>query len=241
MTVQVIVVDDEPLARQRLRRLIDDIDGFAVVAEAATGEQLGELIAHTAASIVILDIHLPGLNGLQLAAQLAAAPIPPAIIFCTAFEQHALAAFDYHAVDYILKPARPERLAAALARAAAVHAVPPSVLPANIVLSHGDALHRLAWSDLRAFVAADKYVAVLTVSGRYLSNSSLVQLEQQYPTALIRIHRNALVVPEHIIGLVRTEQTYSLQLADIDQPLAVSRRHLPALRRQLKDNQHRLP
>ena len=241
MNMRVVVVDDEPLARARLIRLIDDIDTFTVVAEADSGHHLDTLLEQYQADIVILDIHLPGLSGLELAATLSAANQPPAIIFCTAYEQHALAAFDYQAVDYILKPARKERLEAALQRAAALQESTQSREQPHLLIQNTDGLQRVPWADVRGLLAEDKYVTVLTATATYLSNTPLAQFEQEQGAQLLRVHRNALVVTENIIGLVRNEQGYSVQLQGLEKNLAVSRRHLAQVRRQLKDNQHRLP
>lgn len=239
MTMRVLVVDDEPLAQQRLNRLIENIAGFTVVAQASSGKDLEVLLSQNRIDICILDIHLPGLNGLALAANLNAMAKPVAIIFCTAYEEHALAAFDYQAVDYILKPARPERLEAALIRAAKLCADAAS--DESLLIEQGDSIQRIAWTNIRGFVAEDKYVYVLSSTAKYLSNSSLVQLEQQYPERLLRIHRNALIVSKHLSRLVRTEQGFKVELEGVEQNLAVSRRHVANLRRQLKDNQPRLP
>src|SRR5690606_17343262 len=130
--MKLLIADDEPLARQRLRDLLGDLGGHEIVGEAQNGREACELAAALTPDAVILDIAMPVLDGLEAAHHLAGLPTPPAVIFCTAYDEHALAAFDAHAVDYVVKPIRADRLAAALARAERFsHATPaPAPMPA---------------------------------------------------------------------------------------------------------------
>lgn len=236
MSKKVVVADDEPLARQRLKRLLEGLPGYRVCAVAEDGEALLEVVARTSPDIVLLDIRMPGTDGMAAAAALARLSDPPALIFCTAYDQYALDAFRHSAADYLLKPVRKEALCEALARAARVNRVQRSTLseaqthPTLAVKTHrGTEL-----IDMRQvfYCEADqKYVTLVHQEGETLTDLTLKELETGYPDSLVRIHRNTLVGQRYIKGLLRTgDGRYQVQLHTSPRRLNVSRRHASALK-----------
>ncbi len=242
MSIQVLIVDDEPLARDRLRHLVERLEGYRVVAEAGNAEQAGLEVAQHNPDIVLLDIQMPGDSGLEVAAALARRPIPPALIFCTAYSEHALDAFDVQASGYLLKPVRAEALASALARAARSNRLqlqqgtaPADTEPTHISARSHRGVELVPVNEVRCFVADNKYVAVHYPGGELLIDESLKELEKRYGDRFIRIHRNALVASAHVQRMSRQEGGgYAIELDQCGLQLPVSRRHLPQVRRLLK-------
>ncbi|UTF58704.1 LytTR family DNA-binding domain-containing protein [Gilvimarinus sp. DA14] len=234
--LEILVVDDEPLARARLVRMIEELDGYAVSAEAAnTAEALAQ-IDQVDPDIVLLDIQMPGDNGLSAARQIGELDDPPALIFCTAFDEHALEAFATVAVGYLLKPVRREHLHEALRQAAKPNklqraATGPKSAPLSITAKTHRGVERIPLSEVRFFLADQKYVTVYHTSGQHLLDNSLKELEQMLGDRVVRVHRNALVVIEHIRALERNpEGGYCLRLTDMEQRPSVSRRHAGAVK-----------
>lgn len=242
--MKVLIVDDEPLARERLRALLEDIGGVDVVGEAGNGAEALEAVQRFAPDLVLLDIRMPGIDGLEAARHLAAFEAPPAIVFCTAYGDHALEAFEANAVDYLLKPVRSERLRAALDKArrwtaqaargvdrALGQAPARSHLCArvrgNLVLVPIDDVHYL--------LAEDKYVVVHHAKGEVLVEEPLKALEDEFGERFVRIHRNCLVARAKLSGLTRDAEGHLLAaVTGVDAPLEVSRRNLPALRKLIR-------
>ncbi len=236
--MKIILVDDEELARQRLRGLISQLGGgHEIVAEAENGEQAVTLCQQLPVDLVFMDIHMPGMNGLEAAAKISAQELPPAIIFVTAYTEHALDAFEVHAVDYLLKPIRREKLKISLEKATRLTRPQLQQESSNetwLTSRYRGGVQRIAMSDIYYFRADSKYVLVRYKEGEALIEDSLVSLEKRFPNELLRIHRGALVRMAKVKGLEKREDgSVQLFFADIDERLEVSRRHLPAVRRQL--------
>lgn len=216
--MNVLVVDDEPLARARLRRMLDGLPGYACVGEAGDGAQALAACAHLQPDVVLLDIRMPGQDGLQTARELAALPAPPAVVFTTAFPDFAVDAFDAGAVHYLLKPVSAERLAQALARVV----TPP--MP-SLLLVRGTHTQRVALNEVLCVQADAKYLTVHTRQGEWLLEDSLARLETQLAPTLLRIHRAVLVNVQHLRGLQRDADGRLWAAVDgMGAPLAVSRR-----------------
>lgn len=241
--LRVLIVDDEPLARARLRALLEAQPGAQVTGEAGDGEAALAACAADPPDLVLLDIAMPGIDGLETARRLGALQPRPAIVFCTAFDAHALSAFEAQALDYLVKPVRGERLAAALEKVrtflvgrtrqqdGAPHGPPRSHLCARLRGS----LRLIPIDDIRYLQADEKYVVVHHARGEDLIEESLKSLEAEFAARFVRIHRNCLVARDGIVELRRAPdgQVHAV-LRDVAEPLEVSRRCLTQLRETLR-------
>ena len=245
--LRILIVDDERPARVRLAALLAEIDSVSVVGEAATGEQALQQVAEHLPDVVLLDIRMPGIDGIEVARQLAAAPEPPAVIFTTAYDSHALAAIQASAVDYLLKPVRRERLAEALDRSrnltraqrATLAPQKPDEKPAGrshvSATLHGD-LRVLPIGDVRYFRADHKYVVARHPQGELLLEDSLAMLEEEFGARFLRVHRNALVAVAHVRGIHRDSGGHQfVRLDGVEEGVEVSRRLAATVRRCLSN------
>jgi len=239
--VKALIVDDEALARERLVDLLADIGSIEVVGEARDGREAIEAVERLRPDLVLLDIRMPRMDGLEAARHLGAFEHAPALIFCTAYDDHALAAFDANAVDYLLKPIRAERLRAAIERAGrfsreALHGIDREEsgqrershlcarVRGNLVL--------VPIVEIDFLLAEDKYVIVHHAGGEVLIEEPLKALEVEFGDRFVRIHRNCLVALDKLAGLTRTVDGRVLaKLERVGTELEVSRRNLPALRK----------
>ena len=238
MTYRILLVDDEPLARERLKRLLQPFDAFCVAGEAAHGDAALDWLQQQPADLVLLDIQMPGRNGLDTAAAMQQLPQPPLLVFCTAYDEHALQAFAVKAIDYLLKPVRPEELARALQRAQEwLQQQPVSKTPARSHLSarthHG--LQLIPLDEILYCQADQKYVTVVHEQGETLIDESLKQLEEEFPGRFIRAYRSTLVAIDRIERLESlTAGGHQLLLRGHAQGVPVSRRHLSEVRQLLR-------
>lgn len=241
--MRILIVDDEPLARTRLAQQIKAIDGYEVAGEAGSGTQAIEMVSSTMADILLLDIRMPGMNGLEVGRHLADIENAPAIIFTTAYSEHALEAFQTHAVDYLLKPVRVEKLTAALAAARKLSRA--QIQRVDEALESGKRSHicarvrgdlqLISVVDIYYFKADSKYVEVRHKGGTVLIEESLISLEEEFEGDFYRAHRNALISPKYLDGLKKDDQGHPhLCMTDIKETIEVSRRHLPGVRALLK-------
>ena len=242
--MRILIADDEPLARARLRSLIEEIGPpWQVVDEAADGASVLSRCAAGDLDLVLLDIRMPGMDGMAAAARLRQMEQPPVVIFTTAYADGALDAFDQQAVDYLLKPIRRQRLEKALEKARGLSRVQIKALdeeqkhaPANqgICVRQRGGLRRIPLQEILYFRAEDKYVVVYHRHGEALLEESLKSLEQHYAESFLRIHRNALINLACLESLTRDALGRPcVRLRGCDQCLEVSRRHLPTLRQRL--------
>ncbi|MDO5654259.1 MAG: LytTR family DNA-binding domain-containing protein [Brachymonas sp.] len=252
--LRVLLVDDEPLARSRLRTVLQDIKQppTEVCGEAETAAQAMGLIASARPEVLLLDIHMPGMDGMQLAQRLRQSAPLCQIIFVTASNEHALQAFDVAAADYLTKPVRAERLQQALLKAmaqvvlqrAVASASPPAAMqPAEgevlLIQERGQSM-RLPLAEILYARAESKYVVLYLRSSRELLwDGSLNQLEEQYPAHFVRVHRNALAQRQALRQIKRCVQAdgsegWLLQLEGSNQSLQVSRRQLPVVRQAMQ-------
>lgn len=231
--MRVLVVDDEPLARERLCALLAEL-GVDHVVTAANGMQALALCAGQAFDLVLLDIRMPGLDGLETARRLSAQARPPGVVFTTAHGEHALEAFEAEARDYLLKPIRRERLARALQRVAAGRR--PAAGPRAFFAAQArGALLRVPVQEVRALQAGQKYVSLLWPGGELLLEESLKGLEREFQDRFLRVHRNALVAPAHVVALEREPGgEWAVRLHGLERRLVVSRRLLAEVRRRLR-------
>ncbi len=243
--MKVLIADDEPLARERLTRLVSALPGYTVLAEqAANGQEVLELVEKLHPDIVLLDIRMPGMDGLQAAARLCELSDSPAVVFCTAHGEYALEAFAVSAVGYLLKPVRSENLAEALAKAQRLNRLQLANLgkagvgDSQQARSHISARTRkgvelVPIEEVFYFVADHKYVTLRHSAGEVLLDEPLKALEDEFGDHFVRIHRNALVARNRIGRLQRSAMGhFHLHLKGLpDEALTVSRRHVPGLRK----------
>ena len=248
--LRVFIADDEAPARERLKELLQDIAAEVpteVVGEARHGLEAIELVPGSAAQVLLLDIEMPGMRGLEVARHLAGLDNGPAVVFVTAHDKHAVEAFELSALDYLLKPVRAQRLAAALKKAAAGSA------PDGEKLAQADdesreylsvtERHRIVLVPVRDIVflrAEQKYVTLRTKLRSHLIEEPLIALEREFEKRFVRIHRNCLVAREAIRGFERAapsndEPHWMVVLDGIEERLPVSRRQWPMLRELVDD------
>ncbi len=238
--MRVLNADDEAPARERLRSLLAEIPDMEVVAEAVNGEQALRLAVEASPDVVLLDVRMPGMDGIEAARQINSLVEPPAVIFTTAYDEYAVSAFDTNAVGYLLKPIRKEKLAEALGRAGRLTrpqmqklAESPQEQPkrTHIAARHRDGLRLIPVEEVIHFFAEQKYTTVKHVKGEDLIEDSLRSLEEEFGTAFVRIHRNALVSVRYLEGIDRNpEGQYFVRLRGCEAPLQVSRRMASELR-----------
>jgi two-component system response regulator AlgR len=244
--MRVLVVDDEALARSRLRTLLSDCETPAteVVAEAAHGAEALAELQNEPVDLVLLDVHMPGIDGIALARTLADMPEPPAMVFVTAHPSHAVTAFELDAVDYLTKPVRIERLRQALQKAERYlkdrrGPEDDESAQASLLIQDRDHAEKVPLSEVLYFKSELKYVTVRTRKRSLVLDGTLAELEERYPGRFLRVHRNALVARSAIRTLERfldddDLEGWQLRLAGIDEPVIVSRRQLTAVRDVLK-------
>lgn len=235
--LRVLIVDDEAPARSRMRDLLADIAAalpVTVAGEAANGREALELAA--GADVVLLDVRMPGMDGIEVAQHLQKFDSPPAVIFTTAYDAYALQAFEVHAADYLLKPLKAARLQEALSRirqqpapsAELLRAMRPAPRSCLSAVERGR-VHLIPVADVLFLRAELKYVTVRTAAREYLIEESLTQLEQEFPDRFVRVHRNCLVARAAIRGFERAggeggEGPWQVLLAGLDERIPVSRR-----------------
>jgi len=244
--MNILITDDEPLARARMRRLLEDEPDYCVVAEASTGREALSKCAESNPDVILLDIRMPDMDGLETALHLSNLDNPPAIIFTTAFSEHALAAFEREAVDYLLKPIRKDRLEKALKKAKKINRAQLQALGnstsgenepyrSHISAQSGGNIQLIPVDEIYYFQAEQKYVTVRHLHGEVLIDESLKSLEQEFEQRMIRIHRNALIASKYMEALSKNANgQWQIGFRGIGDKLEVSRRHVSQLRKIMK-------
>lgn len=241
MTLMALIVDDEALARSRLRTLLGDCKapGVRVGGEAGNATEAVELLRRQPFDVALLDIHMPGADGLALAQTIRTLASPPAVVFVTAHAEHAVHAFELEAVDYLTKPVRLERLQAALQKVErmieSTRGLQPEVPEEVLIIQERGRTERVPVSEVLYLKAELKYITVRTAAKSYILDGSLSELEEKYATEFMRIHRNALVARRAVRALEKNYdpeegEGWAVRLNGIDELLAVSRRQLAAVR-----------
>ena len=241
MSLKVLIVDDEALARSRLRTLLGDCTAPAasVEAEAANATQAVEWLQRQPVDVALIDIHMPGADGLTLARTLRALPHPPAVVFVTAYAEHAVHAFELDAVDYLTKPVRLERLQAALQKVERLTQSTRGLevdLPEEVlIIQDRGRTERVPLTQVLYLKADLKYITVRTKTRSYILEGSLSELEEKFRPRFMRIHRNALIARRAVRALEKhfdaeEGEGWAVRLDGIDELLFVSRRQLAAVR-----------
>ena len=246
--MRILIVDDEQPARDRLRQLVEDLGGHSVVGEAGNGEEALSLAAESRPDVVLLDIRMPGMDGIETAHHLNAMSDPPAVVFATAYDEYAIDAFDARAIGYVLKPVRRERLERALDHAGRLTAGtltelsgdPGIASQRNHVCTRVQGELRLIPVDeIRLFVADQKYVSVHHHGGQNLIDDSLKSLEGEFAADFVRIHRGALVKVSEIDRIEKQDDGKTRVVLrgdsqDLADTLIISRRHVANVKRRLR-------
>ena len=239
---RILVADDEAPARSRLRDLLDDCRAefpLVVVDEARNGREVLEIVGREKVDIVLLDIRMPLMDGMETARHLAGLPNPPGIVFTTAFDAYAIKAFEVNAIDYLLKPIRAERLLAALRKAAASPSREALAAAAtqprrHLSVHERGRIHLVSLADVLYLRAEQKYVTVRTAAREFLVEESLTRLEEEFGEAFVRVHRNCLVARAAVEGFERnaaeSESGWAVVIRGTGERLAVSRRQQHVVR-----------
>lgn len=244
----VLIVDDEPLARDRLQRLVEELPGWNVAGICGSGDQALKLVSALHPAVVLLDIRMPGMSGVEVARHLASYPSPPAIVFVTAYDEYAIEAFDAQAVGYLLKPVRREKLERALQQAGRLGASQLGELASadtrvarreHIAIRFRDELRLIPVKDVRFFRADQKYVTVYHAAGENLIDESMKLLAEEFEPDFVRINRGILAAVGAIEVLERDgEGNHLVRLRGTADTLPVSRRRLAALKRAMLARKH---
>ncbi len=236
--LSIILIDDEPLARSRLKRLLEEIGNCEILAEGGSGEDAIRLAELLRPDLVLLDIRMPGLDGLQAAHQIHQLDPEPVVVFCTAYDEHALTAFDEDAVDYLVKPVRRNRLEKALEKVRKFLGKTPEDenLRQYLRSKVGDRVELIPVDRVIYLLAEHKYTTVVYDKGTAVIDDTLKSLIEEFSGRFFRIHRNALVATSHLRGLVKdVDGQIWVTLKGTDTDLEVSRRNLPGLRKLIRN------
>ncbi|MEE9411779.1 MAG: response regulator transcription factor [Methylococcales bacterium] len=245
--MKVLIADDEKPARTRLRHLLQQSgSAVEVIGEACNGDEALQMCQQLQPDVVLLDIRMPGKNGLQVCKQLSAFKPPPAVILVTAYDEHALQAFDAHAIDYVLKPVHQQRLDAALRKAVVFQSAQKKINTeknntdghsqrTHLSVKNRDTTYLIPVSEIIYFKAEQKYVIIRTAALELLSSESLRSLEQEFDGLFMRIHRNSLVAIQSIASLEKqSDGKCFIHFNSISDVIEISRRHLSKARHWLK-------
>ncbi len=240
--MKILIVDDEALARARLQDLLQEIDAGLQLLQAENGVQALDLIQAEQPDVALLDIRMPAMDGLELAQHLLAVPTAPAIVFTTAYQEHALEAFDHNAIDYLVKPIRKDRLQRALDKASQINpaqltnvqqAIPakPKYFSAN---KHGKIVLQPV-KEVSYLKAEQKYVTAYWPGGELLLDVTLTQIEQEHADVFLRIHRSTLVAVDSMRAIDKDESGNAVMILEaIDERLPISRRLLSQIKSRIK-------
>jgi two-component system response regulator AlgR len=243
MPRSLLIVDDEAPARERLERLVAELPGWNVAGSCGSGLDAIDQVQSLQPTVVLLDIRMPGMNGIEVARHLGNLENPPGVLFTTAYDEYALEAFDSRAIGYLLKPVRRERLAEALDHAVRLS---ESMLRSlgqvgsdfaqreHIAVRVRDDLQLIPLGAIQYFRADQKYVTVRHTGGEELVEESLKSLEAEFARSFVRIHRSILVAVAHVDALIKGDDgRYQIRIRSSGETLPVSRRQISELKARL--------
>lgn len=239
--MKILIVDDEVLARDRLREHVLRLESEADIEDAQDGNEAIEKVNAGQPDIVLMDIRMPVMDGLQAASYMMSLDDPPAVIFTTAYEDHALEAFEVNGVDYLLKPVRQERLRQAFEKAERFLRQPSDeeitrrdrrATRSHVSVNTRGHIRLIPVKEIIYFMADSKYITVRTADARHLIEDSLSNLEKEFGDRFMRVHRNSLISTDYIRGLEKQSGSkWMVELDQIDERIEVSRRRIPTVRR----------
>ena len=230
--ISIFIVDDENLARERLKRLIESTSDYSVIGEAENGEVAIKAIPQLNPDIILLDIRMPGEDGLAIAEKLSGLAPSPAIIFCTAYDEYAISAFKYNAIGYLLKPVRKEELMQTLGNAQKLNQLQVKHAKQQIetkvfVANTWQGQELIPLDSIYFFKSDHKYLTIVHEQGETLSDQTLKDLEQEHQSQFLRVHRNTLINKDFISSLIKKQDGhYEIHCKNCSQKVAVSRRHV---------------
>lgn len=243
--MRILIVDDEAPARQRLRQLLEDLGGHEIVGEAANGQDALKMSGQLDPDVVLLDIRMPGMDGMECARHISSMENAPAVVFTTAYDQYAVEAFEARAVGYLLKPVRKERLDSALAQARRLTSAEADSLHSQggsrprryISVGNRDELQLIPVAEVMYFQADQKYVSMIHPGGTCLLADSLKALEDEFSEDFVRVHRAVLVSLAHLEALEKDKEgRFQVRIRGKSNFLPVSRRMVPELRKRMRHN-----
>lgn len=236
--MKVLIVDDEPLAQQRLQQLLKESTLVSDIFLANNGLQAIEMVQQSKPDVVLLDIRMPGMDGLEAAQHITQMDKVPAIIFITAYDEYALQAFKVHAVDYLLKPVRQQKLLESLERACQLNRAQLAAIKSsrsgrsNITAKINGNIKLIPVEDILYFQAEQKYVTVKHLNGESVIEDTLKDLQAEFSDQFIRVHRNALIAKKFLSGLYKDKNGHSfVTVSGDDKQLEISRRHFSAVKK----------
>ncbi|MDT8408553.1 MAG: LytTR family DNA-binding domain-containing protein [Wenzhouxiangellaceae bacterium] len=233
--ISVLIVDDEPPAVERLATMVTSLNGFGVIGCESRPGRVIERCRRLRPDVVLMDVEMPGSNGIELAREMAALDVVPAIIFVTAHESYAVEAFGVAAVDYLVKPVRQARLLSALDRVIAVRNSSRNAEQPQLAAKIGERLIRIAVDEIRAFTAQNKCTVVHSVSGRAMIDEPLKTIEQRFGSRFLRVHRNALISRRHVRSLFNdSDRIERVEIDGIELTPEVSRRNRSSVKELLR-------
>ncbi len=240
--MKILVVDDEPLAQQRLKLLLTDLDVVSQVQTANNGLQAIEVCQTSKPDVVLMDIRMPAMDGLEASSHISQMDDAPAIIFTTAYDEYALEAFNVNAIDYLLKPVRRQKLEEAILKASSLNQAQLNAIKlqkepgrSHISTKISGNINLIPINDIIYFQADHKYVTVKHINGETIIEDTLKELQVEFVESFIRVHRNALIAKDYISGLYRDGEGHSyVTLKDIGIKLEISRRHLSKVKKLIK-------
>ncbi|NRB37814.1 MAG: response regulator transcription factor [Pseudomonadales bacterium] len=235
--MQVLIVDDESLARMRLQKMLAELPGFDCIGEASNGQQALEKIAALNPDIVLLDIRMPGMDGMEVAKKLAEVEHAQdcRVIFTTAYEEYALQAFESQASGYLVKPVNKEKLRRALEQAARVSSFQLPEHRQHLSANSRGKIDLIPLKDVRVLYAEHKYVTLYHTGGESILDDSLKDLELEFDGIFVRVHRNALVSMPHVSGMEKNKEgQYQLLVDDVEVKPVVSRRLATEIKKMMR-------
>ncbi|PHS20473.1 MAG: DNA-binding response regulator [Kangiella sp.] len=240
--MKILVVDDEPLAQQRLKLLLTEFDCVSSVKTANNGLQAIEACQLSKPDVVLMDIRMPAMDGLEASNHISQMDDAPAIIFTTAYDEYALEAFNVNAIDYLLKPVRRQKLEEAILKASSLNQAQLNAIKSqqepgrsHISTKISGNIKLIPINDIIYFQADQKYVTVMHINGETIIEDTLKELQVEFAETFIRVHRNALIAKDYISGLYRDGEGHSyITLKDLGTKLEISRRHLSEVKKLIK-------
>jgi len=236
--MKLLIVDDEPLAQQRMKQLLSDIEPIDSIKTANNGLQAIESCQQEKPDVILMDIRMPGMDGLEAAQHISKIEEPPAIIFTTAYDEYALEAFNANAIDYLLKPVRSASLKSSIEKACSLNSAQLNAVKSqhegrsNITAKISGNIKLIPVKDIIYFQAELKYVTVRYLDGETIIEDTLKELQKEFSESFVRIHRNAIVAKKFIKGIHRDNQGHSfVVLGDDELKLEISRRHLTEIKK----------